>query len=60
MNKFLILFSVLFIAACQPTVKVEAPDKPIRVDLNVKIEHKVKVQIDKDLDSAIKKNQDIF
>ncbi|MBX9977861.1 MAG: YnbE family lipoprotein [Alphaproteobacteria bacterium] len=36
------IFSVLLIA-CTPTVKVEAPDKPIDVNMNVNIKHKIKV-----------------
>ena len=31
----------VLLAACQPTVKVEAPDKPIVINLNVKIEREV-------------------
>ena len=48
------------LAACQPTVKVEAPDKPIEINLNVNIEHHIKVEIDKDVKQAIDKNPDIF
>ena len=51
-----------FLAACTPTVQVQvqAPDKPIEINLNVKIEHHVKVEIDKDVRKAIKSNPDIF
>ena len=48
------------LAACQPTVKVEAPDKPIEINLNVNIEHHVKVEIEKDVQQAMAKNKDIF
>lgn len=41
------------VAACQPTVKVEAPDKPIEVNLNVKIEHEVRVKVDRELESSV-------
>lgn len=41
------------LAACQPTVKVEAPDKPIEVNLNVKIEHEVRVKVDRELESTV-------
>lgn len=50
----------VFLAACAPTVKLEAPDKPIEINLNVKIEQHVKVEIDKDVQDAMKRNQDIF
>ena len=48
------------LAACTPTVKVEAPDKPIEINLNVNIEQRVKVEIDRDVQHAIAQNKDIF
>lgn len=45
-----------FVMACTPTVKVEAPDKPIEINLNVNI----KLEIQKDVKKAIAKNKDIF
>jgi hypothetical protein len=42
------------VAACAPTVKVAAPDKPITINLNVKIEHEIRVKVDKDLLRSIK------
>ena len=52
--------SAMLLAACQPTVKVEAPDKPIVINLNVKIEHDIRVKIDKDVEELLKTNPDIF
>ncbi len=61
MNKIpLFLALSIGIAACTPTVQVQAPDKPIEINLNVKIEQHVKVSIEKDVQQAIKKNKDIF
>ena len=57
---FNIFAVVLVLASCSPTVKVQAPDKPIEINLNVKIEHHVKVEIEKDVKEAINKNPDIF
>lgn len=48
------------LAACTPTVKVEAPDKPIVINLNIKIEQEVRVKIDRDVEDLLKKNPDIF
>lgn len=45
---------------CNPTVKVEAPDKPIVINMNMKIDHKVRVKVQKDLKKAKKDNPDIF
>ena len=47
-------------AGCSPTVKVEAPDKPIVINLNVKIEQEVRVKVDKDVDSLIKSDPNVF
>ena len=53
-----VLLAVLI--ACAPTVKVEAPDKPITINLNVKVEHEIRVKIDKDLDELMSTDSDLF
>ena len=50
----------LGLASCQPTVKVEAPDEPIVINLNIKIEQEVRVKIDRELDEAFADNPSIF
>jgi len=50
----------LGLAACSPTVKVEAPDKPIVINLNVKIEQEVRIKVDKDVDNLVTSNPNIF
>ena len=47
-------------SACTPTVKIEAPDKPIRIDLNVKIAQEVRVRLDEDVEDLIASNPDLF
>ncbi len=57
------LFSLLVLtalAACMPKIEVQAPDKPIEINLNVNIEHHVKIEIEKDVKEAISNNPDIF
>ena len=46
--------------ACSPTIKVEAPDKPIEINLNVKIEQEVRIKVDRELDDLFAKNPDLF
>jgi hypothetical protein len=48
------------LAACQPTVKVEAPEKPIVINLNVKIEQEVRVKIDREVEDLLKTQPDLF
>ncbi len=59
-NKLIFILIVLGSAACTPTVQLQAPDKPIEINLNVNIEQHVRVSIDKDVKQAISKNKDIF
>jgi hypothetical protein len=56
---FLLLAAPL-LQGCNPTVKVEAPDKPIVINLNVKIEQEVRVKVDKDVDSLVNNNPNLF
>ena len=59
-NNLIYLVFPLIMFGCSPTVKVEAPEKPIVIDLNINIEHKVKVQIDKELDTLMKQDNGLF
>ena len=45
--------AMLVLSACQPTVKVEAPDKPIVINLNINLSHEIRVKIDKQLEDKI-------
>ena len=49
-----------FVAACNPTVKVEAPEKPIEINLNVKIEHHIRLQVDEDLEELFSEESGVF
>lgn len=51
---------LLVLAACQPTVKVEAPDKPITINLNVHIEQEVRIKVEKEADQLLNEKKDLF
>ncbi len=59
---YLSLAAVSFwmLSACSPTVSLQAPDKPLEINLNVKIDHQISVKVDKQLDDVMSKNKDIF
>ncbi|MCA8909272.1 MAG: YnbE family lipoprotein [Rhodospirillaceae bacterium] len=50
----------LLAGACSPTVRVEAPDEPIEINVNVRIEQDVRIRIDRELEEVIGDNEDIF
>lgn len=47
------LFALAALQGCTPTVKIEPPDKPIVINLNVKIEHEIRIKVDKELDQLL-------
>lgn len=62
-TKFPIVTAALLLpllAACAPTVKLEAPDKPIEINLNIRIEQEVRVKLERDLDKAIQDDPALF
>lgn len=60
MKKLLLLMIPLFFLSCAPTVKVEAPDKPVEINMNINIKHEISVKVDKQLESVMEDNEDIF
>jgi len=53
--------AVLFVtAAACATVKVQAPDKPIEINLNVNIKQEVLIKMEKEVEDLIANNPDIF
>ena len=51
---------LILLAGCSPTVKVEAPKEPIEINLNVKIEHHIRVQVDKELEDLFEEDSELF
>lgn len=48
------------LAACSPTVKVEAPDKPIEINLNIRIEQEVRIKVERDLEQVFADDPELF
>ena len=50
----------MLISSCTPTVKVAPPDEPITINLNVKIEHEIRVKVDKELEDVFSEDSGLF
>lgn len=48
------------LGSCTPRVEVAAPDKPITINLNVKIDHEIRVKVDKELDKVLSDDSGLF
>ena len=58
--EFLVAGSImLLLTGCTPKVVVEAPKEPIVINMNVKIEHEIRIRVDKDLDDMFE-NENLF
>lgn len=57
---FTLLAAASLLAACTHNVQLQAPEKPITINLNVKIEHEIRVKVDKDLDQVFNKGSGLF
>ena len=60
MSRLLLFLAAPALLAACATVKVQAPDKPIEINLNVKIEQELRVKLDRDVEDLIDNNPDIF
>ncbi len=60
--KTLFIFLVLLasVAGCTPTVQLAAPKEPIEINLNIKIEHEIRIQVDKELEGLFDEDSDVF
>lgn len=51
---------LLATTACTPRVELAMDDKPININLNVKIEHEIYIRVDKALDDIINEDSGLF
>ena len=59
MNRFGIMVILIFMAtACTPTVKIEAPDKPIEINMNINIKHEILIKVEKQVEELL--DDDLF
>ena len=56
----MMLATLAVVPACSPTVKVEAPEKPITINMNIKIEHEIRVKVEKDLENVLSEDSGLF
>ena len=63
-NRYLIvtifLFTGIGLANCTPKIEVTAPSEPVTINLNVKIEHEIRVKVEKDLEDVFTEESGLF
>ncbi len=48
------------LAACAPTVRIEAPEKPIEINMTPNIKHEILVKVEKDVQQLFDSNAGLF
>ena len=55
-----VLLAGWLLAACTPTVALKAPEEPITINLNVKIDHEIRLKVEKDIDDLFSEDSELF
>ena len=55
-----LLLVLLYLAACTPTIQVAVPNEPITINLNVRIEHEIRVKVEEELDGIFTLDSGLF
>jgi hypothetical protein len=50
----------LLIGACSPTVRIEAPEKPIEINMTLNIKHEILVKVEKDVQELFDSDKGLF
>jgi hypothetical protein len=56
----LVFLATGVLLSCTPRVEVAVPEKPITINLNVKIDHEIRVKVEKDLDNVFTDQSGLF
>ena len=57
---FYLAATVLLAAACSPTVRIEAPEKPIEINMTLNIKHEILVKVEKDVQQLFDSDKGLF
>ncbi len=60
LGTILMLLATVVLLSCTPRVEVAVPDKPITINLNVKIDHEIRVKVEKDLENVFTDQSGLF
>jgi hypothetical protein len=55
-----LLPALLLVTGCAPRIEVAPPSEPITINMNVKIEHEIRVRLEKDIDDLFQSKPGIF
>ncbi len=48
------------ISACNPTVRIETPSEPIRIEANITIKHEIRIIVEKEVEEIFDDEEGLF
>jgi len=56
----LLITTTVLLTACTPRIEIAASSEPITINMNVKIEHEIRIKVDKDVEHLLKEDSGLF
>jgi hypothetical protein len=56
---FLLCGSML-LTACNPTIRIETPAEPIRIEANITIKHEIRIVVEKEVEEIFEEDEGLF
>ena len=61
MKSIIVLTAALILmSGCNPTVRVEAPSEPIRIEANITIKHEIRIFVEKEVEELFEEETGLF
>jgi len=61
MNKITVLIAgLVLLSGCNPTVRIETPSEPIRIEANITIKHEIRIVVEKEVDEMFEDDAGLF
>ena len=57
---FLALVVLVALSCCRHKVDLQAPKEPIVINMNIRIQHELRIKVDKEVDDLLENNEDLF
>lgn len=57
---FFVLCAPVILMSCTPRVEVTVPKEPITINLNIKIDHEIRVKVEKELETVFTDQSGLF
>ncbi len=60
MRYIVLLAGLAFVSACNPTVRIETPSEPIRIEANITIKHEIRIVVEKEVEAMFEEDEGLF